>query len=252
MNRWHLGAAVGTLAVALVLSGCSRTVTGHAGAPSVDLSVRLQRAMNTIRSVHTQLHLSSGGIEVRATGSERLDNGKAAAFDLTEHISGTGVLRIVEIGNALYVKLPAGLDPTNKPWVRIDPNTTDPNLAALARALSAVQDSAALHQYTVLAQAAAGISDLGKDTVDGVATEHYSFDVLVDRLPSDIPGASALRAAGVHRIPVQMWLDGKGRMVRTLESTDVGGLQSSTTITLSRFDEPVTITAPPPGQVATH
>lgn len=42
-----------------------------------------------------------------------------------------------------------------------------------------------------------------------------------------------------------------GRTVKLTEALAVGGHQSSTEVTLSGFDKPVTITAPPAGQVAT-
>lgn len=252
MRRRRLLAALGTLAAAGALAGCAQTVQGHPSAPSLDFGSRLERAMATVTSAHVQLHLQAPGIEATSSGDEQLAGGKATAFDFTEQISGVGALRVREVKGVLYVQLPADLNPTDKPWIQVDPSTTDPTLAQLAQALSTLQQSASVDQYTLLAQAAGGLTDLGTDTVSGVATEHYSYDVLVDRLPPGMPGASVLRAQGVHRIPVQMWLDGKNRLVRTLESMDFGGLQSFTNVTLSAFDEPVTIIAPPPDQVATH
>jgi hypothetical protein len=48
-----------------------------------------------------------------------------------------------------------------------------------------------------------------------------------------------------------MWIDAKGRLVQVVEDISVSGQKISTKITLSKFDEPVTITAPPTDQVDT-
>lgn len=252
-----MNAALAALLVTGTLTGCAETVHGTGSAPSLELGKRLQHAMDAVTSVHLAMRVDSGGVVVTASGDQKLEHAKATAFALTEHILDPGTLgvdtiKVIMVGTTLYAHLPVQLNPTDKPWVHIRPDTTDPALAPLAQALQQVQQSASLRQYALLTQAASKFHDVGPSDANGVAAELYSFSVLVSRLPQSVPGAAALRAGGVRALPVQLWVDSQGRVLRISESISVAGQQTSTRLDLSKYDVPVSISAPPPDQVATR
>lgn len=225
---------------------------GTASAPSVDLGNRLQHAMDAVTSAHVELRVQTGGLVVVASGDQKLNRAKPTAFSLTEHIAGLGEIKVIDAAGKLFVRLPARINPTAKPWVRIRPDTTDPTLAPLARALQQVQQSTSLRQYSAFAQSASDFHDVGRSEANGIQAELYTFDVLVNRLPQNLPGASALRASGLRSLPVKLWVDDQGRVRRMSETISMAGQQTSTRVDLSKFDVPVTISAPPPDQVATR
>jgi len=245
-------AALAVLLAASVLTGCARTVDGTASAPSVELAARLQHAMDAVTSAHMELRVETVGLLIVASGDQRLDHAKTTAFALTEHILGLGEIEVIDVSGELYVKLPGDINPTDKPWVHIRPDTTDPTLVPLTQALQQVQDSASLRQYALLARSASTFRDVGPSDANGIATELYSLSVLVGRLPQSMPGAAVLRAGGVRSLPVQLWVDDQSRVRRISESISFAGQQTSTRLDLSQFDVPVTITAPPADQIATR
>jgi hypothetical protein len=250
-RRLIAATAIALLACA-ALSGCAQTVSGHPSSPAAELGARLQRGMSSAHSAHLVMLVGVGGETVRAEGDETFSHSSTTAFDLTESIPLTGTLRMILAGGKLYVRLPAALNPTDKPWVRVKANTTDPALVPLAQALQQVKASASLRQYSLFAHAAAGIRDVGPSAAHGIAAELYTFSVLVARLPQDVPGIAALRASGLRSVPVRLWVDDHSRVVRMIETVTAGGQQSSTQLDLSNYDEPVSISAPPAGQIATH
>jgi hypothetical protein len=60
-----------------------------------------------------------------------------------------------------------------------------------------------------------------------------------------------LAAAGVTRIPIDIWLDEQGRPQKLTERITVQGQVTAFDFRLSRLNEPVTIAAPPASQVST-
>lgn len=234
------------------LAGCARTVRGTAFAPSLALGDKLQHAMDAVTSVHLEMHIGIPQLQITASGDEKLDQGSAQAFVLTEYIPGAGDIKVIDIDNQLYAKLPGAMNPTSKPWVHIRPDTTDPALVPLAQALAQIQQSASLRQYSLFAQSASNFRDVGSSEANGIQCELYTFDVLISRLPQDLIGMAALRSARVRSLPIRLWVDDQGRVRRMTEALSVAGQQTSTRIDFSKFDAPVVISAPPADQVATH
>ena len=149
-----------------------------------------------------------------------------------------------------YVQLPAGLNPSDKPWLLISADSTNPIVQQLATSLQSVTSSSSLDQYTAFTEAAT-VKVVGPDQVDGADATHYALSVDVTKLPNDTPGRSDLLSAGLVTLPVDLWVDDHGRPVKVSEELTVQGQNVTTLVTLGNFDEDVTITAPPADQVAT-
>jgi hypothetical protein len=159
---------------------------------------------------------------------------------------------MIVVVDQLYLMLPDALNPTDKPWVHISSSMTDPALAPFVKALDELRYSASLDRSAIFAKATEHVQSKGKAQIGGVATDHYSVDVLVDNLPTDFPDIDVVKAAGVHSLPCELWIDAQGRTIQLTEDLAVGGQKSSTKVILSDFDKPVTIVAPPADQVATR
>jgi hypothetical protein len=121
-------------------------------------------------------------------------------------------------------------------------------------------------------QAAAAVTEVGRDTVRGVAVRHYRAEVGVDQTAPRAPGSreiylGVLRQAGISSLPVDVWLDGQGRIRKLQSWEDNGKLIASyagppgtappgaasdvatTTIEYFDFDAPVHVEIPPASQV---
>ena len=244
------------VAASVLLTGCDQTkwIEG-VGAPATPtgaagLAAFLQKGTSSIRSTHLELEVDAAGNTIKGSGDETLKDGKADAFDLTETIPSVGDIRVLMVDGKTYVQLPAGINPGDKPWLLISTESSNPVVQQLATSLQSVTSSSSLDQYTAFTQAAT-VRLVGSEPVDGVPATHYALSVDVTKLPNDTPGRSDLLSAGLVTLPVDLWVDAKGRPVKVSEELTVQDQKVTTLVTLSKFDEPVSITAPPADQVST-
>ncbi len=232
--------------------GSSSGTTGG-GSPADDLTSAFARGLASVSSAHTRLTLSAGGKSINAVGVERLHDGKLTALDLTETLPGIGTLRLVIVDDKLYLNLPAKLrksSGTTKPWVLATQNSTNPTVKAVASSLAGTKDSASLASFVELIRAASTVRKLDPKTIGGVQTTPYAVVVSVAKLPADFPNRSALTGAGLTTIPVAIFLDDQGRPARVVETITVNKQKIATQIDLTKYNAPVSISAPPAGQVS--
>lgn len=243
------------VAATVLLTGCDQTKwIDEAGAPATPtdaagLATFLQDGTKSIRSAHLELEVDAAGNAIKGSGDETLKDGKAEAFDLTETIPGVGDIRVLMVDGQTYVQLPSGLNPSDKPWLLISAESSNPVVQQLATSLQSVTSSSSLDQYTAFTQAAT-VRLVGPEQVNGTDATHYALSVDVTKLPNDTPGRSDLLSAGLVTLPVDLWVDDQGRPVKVSEELTVQDQKVTTLVTLSKFDEDVTITAPPADQVA--
>ncbi|MGH8960808.1 MAG: hypothetical protein ACRDWT_06305 [Jatrophihabitantaceae bacterium] len=247
-------AAVVLVAGALTLSACSQVADGHPRAAAMSgpqLGALLVSGAKTVSSAHMQMSVDSAGLTLQASGDEKQDNGQMSALDIGEQISSAGSLRMIVVNGKLYLKLPEALNPTDKPWVRVSPDTTNARLAPFVKVLAQLKYSASMDRSAIFAKAADHLQSKGSQQVDGITTNHYALNVVVAKLPHDFPNIGVVKAAGISTIPIELWIDAQGRTVKLTEDVAVGGQSATTEVTMSRFNQPVTIAAPPADQVAT-
>lgn len=105
--------------------------------------------------------------------------------------------------------------------------------------LSSIDPSDALRHF---AAAADDVTYVGPEDVDGDELHHYSLTL--DPAKMKLPAQAAGKAP--EQIDYQAWFDDEGRIRRI--TTDMGDL-GSTTLDYDKWGEPVTIEAPPAGEV---
>ena len=238
------GAAAGTS------SGSSSSTNPPVNTPAA-LAQTLRRGIATIRSAHITLQITTAGQSITGHGDETVDAGRLRALDLTETLPGVGTLRLIQLAGKTYAELPASLNTSGKPWVLVSTSSSNATIRSLAQSLQSAQSSA-LDSATVFVSAAQSVTDRGPTTVAGVAARHYSVVVDVTKLPSTYSGRSALIAAGIRTLPIELYLDSAGRPVQVTEQVTVSGKQVSTTAGVTNYNQPVTITAPPAGQISSR
>lgn len=261
------GLVAGALLTAVAVAGCSgsdapkktsssvsptATAAARAGTP-VDpaaLARQVHGAVASVRSAHLRLDITLAGQAVSGTGDERLTGGKLDALTVTEKVASLGDITVVVIGDTTYARLPATLLKTDKPWVRVTATSTNAAVRQLASTIAVAKSSASLSSVGGFAAAATSLNRVGPVRIDGVAATDYSMVIAPAKLPADFPGRADLVATGLTAVPVQLALDGRSRPVRVIIAATVSGQRVDTTLALSRFDEPVSITAPPSDQIS--
>lgn len=252
--------ALPVLSAVAALAACTSSGNGHtAGGASTSgstpttaagLATLLQSAVGKITSAHVRLDASLSGQSLSGQGDEKLSHGKLQALDLTENLpAGVGSARIIIVNGKTYAKLPTSMNPTGKPYLLVSPNSSNPVVKQIAASLDSALSSASLGEVSAFLNSAKSVDVKGHETVNGVPTTHYTVVVDVAKLPSNITGKSALAASGVNTLPLDLYVDKQGRPVQLTEKLKVQGQDVSTKLTVTRYNQPVSITAPPASQI---
>ena len=235
-------------------ASASSTPSGGAGTPTdaAGLGRRMQSGVSGIRSAHISLDVDAAGQKLSGQGDEKLAGGKLVAMDLQETLpAGGGSIRLIIIDNKKYAKLPSSMNTSGKPYVLITPQSSNPVIKQLSGSLDSALSSASLGSVSAFVTAADSVQVKGSETVDGVATTHYSVVVDVAKLPASLPGKDALVSSGLKTLPVELYIDSAGRPVQVTEQFTVAQQNVSTELKVTKYNQPVTITAPPADQVST-
>lgn len=193
---------------------------------------RMSRGMGTKGTAHMEMTLS-GKARSTSVGDMAYDGRGSQLRLVTRNAAlGSGAVEIVVVRDAAYLSLP-GLTAAGK-FIRVD--AKDPRFQQLAG--SSIQMSPA-QSVKAFRAGLISVEDRGRDTVQGTPTTAY--DVKVDTV-------RALQAQGSDAVPgmpstmtYRVWLDREDRMRRM--ALAIQGVRLS--IELSKWGEPVDITAPP-------
>ncbi|HJT04941.1 MAG TPA: hypothetical protein VJ757_15135 [Pseudonocardiaceae bacterium] len=259
--------AVAMLCPAIAVAGCSSGTGGPSGnsaasttsvspalPPATDaagLAALLRRGISSVSSVHLVLNVTNPNQTISSNGDAKLAGGTLQALDITEELGAVGKRRLLIVDQATYAQLGGAANPAGKPWLLITPDSTNPTVRNLAASLEAVRRSASLDHFTAFASAARSVTLAGKESVNGTPVDHYSIQVDVAKLPAGTPGREPLLATGITTLPIELYVDDQGRPVKATQDLTVQGQHTSTVITFSKFNEPVSITPPPADQVST-
>lgn len=228
----------------------SAPTTSAAGKPAsaAALGRRLQSGVASVRSAHISMNISAGGQAITGSGDEKLANGKLRAMHLTENVGGSSI-ELVIAGGKTYIKLPAALSHSRKPWTLVSQHSSNPAVKQIASTLDSALSSVSIGDVSAFVNSASSVRNDGKATVGGVDTTHYSVAIDVAKLPASLPGREQLQASGLAHLPLELYVDGQGRPVQVSESFTVASQKIATKVLVTKYNQPVTITAPPASQV---
>ena len=170
---------------------------------------------------------------------------------LNMSISGQS-LRITEIlsGKILYLKLPAELGLTSKPWVEIPfsqiPGQTGSTLSQLAQ--NAQNDNPA--QQLRMLTGSKNVRVAGTQVIDGVRTTEYTGSLTSTAAQAALPANERSLLAGLTgSIRFSVWIDAQHH-ARKLTATETdGGMQVHLTMDITALNQPVHIVLPRPRRV---
>lgn len=164
----------------------------------------------------------------------------------------------VVLPDAAYLRLPPpkGQNAAARPWVRVDPTSTDPAAKGLAALATTLTESADPTRTLARYAGATRISGATPDVIDGDPAVRYAIVVDLAKAAAQQTDP-AMRATleqqvrgGLTSVTSTLWLDAQNRPVRSAVRQDLPGI-GTLTITGSYRDwgRPVEIDAPPAAQV---
>jgi len=176
-------------------------------------------------------------------------------------------VRMLVLDNVMYVQVPDQLKSQagGKSFLKVD-------LQAAAKQqgidLAALQEQRPDpdSQMAILTGAGSDFKKVGTDTIRGTSTRHFRGTVDVAKAAQNAsPAAKASvekirQQLGTSTMPMDVWLDGKGRLRKMVYTIDLGkvaaaaghaGVTGQVTETMELYDygTPVHVVAPPPDEV---
>ncbi|AGS73066.1 hypothetical protein [Streptomyces collinus] len=270
MPKTKAASAVTALVLAAALTGCGSEdgpgpdgdVRGAATPPAraVQNAYRATLAARTARMTVTSKVVAEGQtLTGHGSGVADLEHG-ASRFDLTSQ--GTTIEQRV-VDGAVYQKPTGarrGAVPGGRTWLKID-------LARLGGTGPAGRSRPTDPMEPVRYLKDAGrahVTRVGGQTLDGTRTTHYRVAVPVSVLARGDAGQEQelRRQLGTDRLPVEVWLDGRGRLrqervlltLHPLKQRTPGHgntrVTSTTEVRLTDFGTEVKVTAPPAADTA--
>lgn len=269
----RIAASVATLALAVSLVACSDNSNGDAqnsgsgnGANEaatnlVALAKQVGDQTGESSTAHMKFSGDAGQMKITGEGDMQL-GGADPAMAMEMDTGETGKMSMVLLDGVLYMKLPAELSQSGKPWIKIDSkDKSNP----LAQVLSSVVEQmrqnadprASLEQF----QEAGEITSSAQEELNGEQTTHYKITVDVKKLADSQKDPTLKKAmqtaidSGLKDFPVELWLNGDNLPVRmtiqmpTADPTSGKSVPVNVQVDYSKWGEPVDIQAPPADQV---
>jgi hypothetical protein len=251
---WFAGACAFVAAVAIVAVTMSGGGGGGGRLPATPVSLAADVTTSQPGFRFTlAIAASAGGRTLDTTASGVIDERPELTGSMAVNAE-SGAFRELFVGPYIYMTLPSA--PT--PWVKVDIAAYEHALGVTA--IGGDDPSQALD----FLRAAATVTDLGPQAIDGVPTTHYHAVVNLERYAADV--APPLRAAaqqnadelehltGATQYPVDAWVDGQNR-VRRLElvpppiCSTSGPVRTTTTVDYYDYGPQVAVGAPSPSSV---
>jgi|SRR5689334_9948496 len=176
--------------------------------------------------------------------------GKVVEEALTIGSSGRE-LRAVLVGGVMYLDL--GQKINGKSWLKIDPKSKNPMIAAMAPLLGTLQQQSNLRSLAAGLKGVKAVAGPG-ETVDGAQTTAYRVVMNSKQLVAALPAAQRKLlgpAMAGTSATTTYYVDGEWLPRKVVIVTRSKGKTSTQTVTYSKWGEPVTIAAPAPSDVTT-
>jgi hypothetical protein len=264
---------VGVALLSLALAGCGGSSSPKAapvqpkpsGAQVVLDAVQLTAAAKTARIAisASSSSSSSSSFSASVTGVADFSTGNSqltfAASGAAGSVLGGGLV-MRSVAGVVYMQLPPSLEgvmglPAGAEWMSIPL----PKFGAQSPIGGAGQTDPT-QMLASLEAVSSNVTTVGTATIRGVATTHYHALLDLGKAIDTAKVPASLRSTlqqmlgklgGMSSIPVDVWVDGAGRMRRLSETTTLPSAGAfTTTMDLYDFGVPVNVQAPPADQVA--
>jgi hypothetical protein len=257
----RLSAIAAVAAFMLALAGCGSSKSSNSEPKTVSSDLIAAAAAKSMKpgSVEADFNVSSAG--VKGSGSGVFDTGPDRSGQLSMKVNLRGVpvpIDSIIAGNVLYLRSQAfaqlGLS-GDKQWVKLD-------LGRLASErgldLSSLTNTSPTPESALsYLRGTSKVQEVGSEKVGGVDTTHYKAKADLERAAARSKGSEReslrrlIRTTDAKKIPIDVWIDGKG-LIRRLQYAQPagGGRNVRVTMNLHDYGRRVSIKPPPAESVA--
>lgn len=258
MRGWLAGAAVLTFLLAGCGSSHKNTTTSSSPKP-VSASLVADAAAKSTKPGSVEADFKIVGPSVAGSGSGVFDTGadRSGQLSMKVNLQGSQVpVDSIIAGNLLYLRSSAfqqlGLS-GDKAWVKLD-------LGQLAKQRGIDLSSFAAASPTPASalsylRGTSNVREVGTEKVNGVDTTHYKATVDLARAAARSTGSTrqalrrVIQANGSRKLPIEVWVDGKGFIRKLRYAQRSGGNAVRLTMNLHDYGPPVEIKPPPADSV---
>lgn len=252
-----MGLAAGGLAL---VAGCATVTPSATEAKPITARAELILAADQTQQVNSlaasiSVQFGGGAIsEGTVTGSlvAQLKPTLLVEDSVNMSISGQP-LHITEIisGKSLYLKLPAELGLTSKPWEKIPFSQISGQAgSALSQLVQNAQNDNPAQQVQMLT-GSKNVRAVGTQVIDGIRTTHYVGSVAGPAAQAAASGIEKSELAQLSgAVQFNVWIDAQHHVRKLTVTEDIGGEQIAVTMNLTAIDQPVHIVLPRPRRVA--
>jgi hypothetical protein len=229
----------------------SAVPTGGAKVAAAGLATRMTAAAKRQQTVAFEV-LTTGAQEITGSGVAK-GSGTSSQLRIEARISGSN-LGIVKRGATVWFRPPAPIG--GKPWLKIGENSQDALSRVYSQAFSGLDNAADVPRIATFVARMGRFTEAGKEPVDGVTTTKYVGQPPAATALPLMPGpyqslATSSSMKGAKTV-VSLWIDGDGLVRRTAVVFTLRGVPPvNSLVEYKKWGQPVTVQAPPAGQVLT-
>ena len=250
-----LGAIAAAVALAVLLAGCGGSKKSSVAPKPVsgDLIVAAAAKSSKAGSVEADFKLSGAGVSGSGSGVFNTGSSRSGQLKLKVNVRGMSVpLDSVITGNVLYLRSPifSQLGLSRDKWVKLDLAQLGEQQGIDLNSLASTSPTpASALEYL---RGSGDVREVGSESVGGVDTTHYKVKVDLRRAAARSTGSErqslnrVIQASGVKKLPIDVWVDGKG-YIRRVQYAQKAGASKPVQITMNLHDygAPVTVKPPP-------
>lgn len=237
----------------VLVVGCSSSSGGKPSAGSTSATGDIADPVPNVEAVLnslTSVHLDTDTGTTKGTADVTLTKGTVTALHIMTSQDQVPY-ETITVGASSYLKLTTPVD--GKDWAEVKADSSIPQVKIAASPLSNVGVTTLLASpgSVVALLDAASTSNAAQQTLDGAHVVHWTMQVQPSKVGSSTPIGQLFALLGKDPIPTELWTNDQSQPVKLAFSATLLGEHKDVSVLLSKFNAPLTITAPDPADV-TH
>jgi len=226
VTRRLAAATAGVALVAALLAACGGSGSSADAAEVVRAAPEKTAAAG---SAKVAMSVTFGGGTLTGEGAIDLRNGVGALSVDLGSLGGSlasGTVEAVLSPEGIYVKLPAGIVPASRPWIKVDLSALASQAGVNVGSLGQLQSADPSQAIQLLEGAVSDMRRVGEESVRGAKTTRYRGTLDLNRAAAEAPGvSSAVSALGTATVPTDVWIDSEGRVRKMTLAIEAGTAQ---------------------------
>jgi hypothetical protein len=250
------GLALAGLALVAGCSGEAKVEAKASAAPPIDIvrAAGTKTADAGTARMSMVMATTAGGETFNMTGEGLFDLATQRG-SMTMTLGQFGTAEMIMLDDVLYMKMPALNQLTGgKPWLKLELDALLKASGTNVEQLRQLANQDPTQSLAYLEGISGDVTVVGQEPVRGTATTHYKATIDLDEVAKKHAAMASMITTlktqiGSARLPVEVWVDGDGRMRKMTQkfTVTVEGTKAETSVSMEMYDfgTPVSVSAPP-------